>query len=287
MHFRCKVLGNATFGIPLRKEESVTRPKSKKSSRLGKEDLELLNQALNNVRELMKRWDERLTLGSLKMRERFEAGNFRILLSFGDVYSGKRWIISFEPIVPIESLTFTENVGANSYQSSVFVDVVRFVKFPKRSVSAFIRLESIDELHSAWFNDSLYFSTRKGFVTMERFANRERYLSQNCFARIGIGNQGEVVHHVIEGATKVLQNIASDREHIEMNDREISEDKIALGKFRILLGNSNLSVGIPICLRSRFEFSEVLLGPFNLYADRDKSFFGAQWHAKNDSTFGS
>src|SRR5208337_4948876 len=100
---------------------------------------------------------------------------------------------------------------------------------------------------------------------MRRIANRERNLAQDRVARIGIGDQGEVVHHVIEGASKVMQNIASNSKHFEMNDREFSEVGFALGKFSILPGDSNTSVGIPVFLRIRFEFGEVLLGAFDLY----------------------
>jgi hypothetical protein len=249
-----------------------------KTSPLDKVGLESLDESLDKFRELMKRWNERLTFGSLKMDKRFEAGNLRILIPFREVHGFKRGIIVLEPVVPVESIAVAENVGTNCYQSPVLVDVVRFMKSPERIIPASVRLEFIDELHSSWFNESLYFSTSEGFITLERFANRERNLSQNCVACVGIGDQSKVVHHMVEGASEVLQNVPGNGKHIEVDDREFSEVRLALSKFRILLGDSNMSVGVPVSLRSRFEFSEVLFGPFDLYPDRDKSFFSAQRH---------
>lgn len=257
---------------------SAVRSKTYNSSTPGKKDLELLSQAGDKSRELMKRWDERLTLGNPKFPQRFEAGDLRFLLPFGDIHSGKRGIVVLEPVVAVETLTFTENVTADSYQSSVFVDVIRFVKSPKRVIPAFIRLELVDELHSSWFNESLYFSTSKGFISMKVFANRERNVPQILPARLRITHQCELVDHVVESTPKVLQDVASRGEHVKTDDREFSEVRQALGSFRILIADSNVSVGIPIGLRCRFEFGEVLFGPFNLYPDEDESFFCAQRH---------
>jgi hypothetical protein len=257
---------------------SAFRSRTHNSSTLSKKDLELLNQAGDKSRKLMKRWDERLTLGNLKFPQRFEAGDLRFLLPFGDIHSGKRGIVVFEPVVAVETLTFTENVTADSYQSSVFVDVIRFVKSPKRVIPAFVRLEPVDELHSSWFNESLYFSTSKGFLSMKVFANRERNVSQILPARLRTTYQCQLIDHVVESTPKVLQDIASRGEHVETDDREFSEVRQALGSFRILIADTNVSVGVPIGLRCRFEFGEVLFGPFDFYPDEDKSFFGAQRH---------
>jgi hypothetical protein len=259
-------------------------PRRHKSLRLCEKRSELLDQNFDEVRELMERWNERLTLSSLKLSHRFESGKLRILLPFGHIQSAKRGIIVFEPVVPIESLTFTENITAARYQSSVFVDVVKFVKSPKRVIPTFIRLEGVDELDGSWFNQALYFSTSTGFISMEVFANRERNVSQIFPAGLRVADQGEMVDHVIERAPKVVQNIASDRKHFETNDWEFYELRRALDKFRIVLRDTDMSVGVPIRLRGSFEFNEVLFGPFNLYPNKDESFFCAQRHGVNSNS---
>jgi hypothetical protein len=259
-------------------------PRRHKSLRLREKRRELLNQNFDEVRELMERWNERLTLGSLKLSQRFESGQLRILLPFRHIQSGKRGIIVFEPVVPVESLTFTENITAARYQSSVFVDVVKFVKSPKCVIPTFIRLEGVDELDSSWFNQALYFSTSAGFISMEVFANRERNVSQIFPASFRVADQGEMVDHVVERAPKIVQNIASDRKHFETNDWKFSKLRRELGNFRVILRDTDMSVGVPIRLRSSFEFNEVLFGPFNLYPHKDKSFFCAQRHGVNSNS---
>jgi hypothetical protein len=281
-----KVSGDAPLRTPFRRDITVVRPRSQKSSRFNKKDSEILDQAFNKFRKLDERWKERITLGSLKLHHRFESGDLRILLPFGEVKSGKRGIIVFEPVAPKESLAFTEDITPDSYQSSVFVNVVRFVKSPKRIIPAFVRLEAVDKLHCSWFNDSLYFSTSDGFVSLRVFANRERNICQVPHGSLGVADKRKLINHMIKGTAKVLKGVPSNGEHIKADNGEFSKVRGFLGKFRISLRANNMAVGVPIDLRFRFKFGEVLFGPFNLYPDEDKSFFSAQRHAQNGIMFG-
>lgn len=254
--------------------------RQKTQSRLSQKDIEVLNQALDKVRKLNQRWDKRLTFDSLKLQERFDSRELRILAPFGEASSGKRGLIVFEPVAPKESLTFTENITSDGYESSVFIYVVKFREQPERIVPAFIRLESINEMHSSWFNDSLYFSTCDGFISMNVFANRETGLSESLQASLRIANKSKLINGMVKRTPKVVQHISSNGKHLKTNNGQFHELRRSLGEFRVILGTDNLSVGVPVGLRQRFQFGEVLFGPFNLYPDSDKSFFGAQRHER-------
>jgi len=232
-----------------------------------------LNQGFDIVRDLKERWNQRFTIDNMRLNERFDRGELRLLLPFRSKHSGKRWLLSLEPVVAREAFAVTQDINADAQEFTMLVDIVRFMKSPKHIIPALVRLEAVDELDSAWFNDSLYFSALQGFVFLKTFANRELDFSKNILTGIKIENQYEMVSQMVEGTSQIVKDVTSNRQHVEMDDWEFSQLRRAYREARVLIGASHMSVGFPVSLGSIFEFGEVLFGPLDLYPNSDKSFF--------------
>jgi len=55
----------------------------------------------------------------------------------------------------------------------------------------------------------------------------------------------------------------------------------------VILGDDNVEALVPKSDEFALQVTEMLLGPFNFYANKNQSIFGSQGHIPNDTSFGS
>jgi hypothetical protein len=254
------------------------------SERLFKQRQELANQVIHEIYKLTERWEQRITLNNLRIVDRFLNFELHILLhirvkTFGSV---EMWgaCISNQKITghPVAN---QKVVASDTEMSSVFVDVVELVNAPQgvAVTPAFVWLKRINHFYRLW-PDALYFSSLLGFVSSGILRNRE-FDSTTRFDRRR-SNHGQLVCEMVERASKIMDNISSARNDINRQSESfvsgVAGHLESTPDWRIRLSDNNVSVIVPTRHNLRFEVCEVLLGPLDFYADKEKSAACIQGH---------
>ena len=169
------------------------------------ESNKLVDDAVHKMRQLMKKWDDRLTLDNLRISERYvkgaidlfihikvrsadpcDSGYFCAVLGHHDPAGGKiinhtRHVLKelsefrgdFEQLRKVGTTVGTPEPDPSkpeNEQEAVFVEIVKLMESPKVIVPTLVRLDSIDSVYSCRAH-SLYHSRRVGFVFGQRFAD--------------------------------------------------------------------------------------------------------------------
>src|SRR5229473_2739078 len=234
---------------------------------------EVADDVVHNLRQLMKRWEKRLTLDNVQFSRRFLASEIQILVHFrvSDHLddSVKEWIACFEPITAIETGSGKQAIVPDGDEGLVFVDVVKLMESPERVIPTLVRLERINGPH-CFRKHSLYFSSLHGFVYLEGLCDLER----NIHVRFSIDtpvsgkpNLSEVQCQMVQGTSEILNDVSCDRNDVEWEDRERREAQAALSSIRIIMGADDMHILTPNVSTFGLKLRQVLFGPFNLYPD--------------------
>jgi len=226
--------------------------------------LESRDQAFHISDELVKRWNERLTLDSPFMKERFERGGIHIILHVLLKGTGERWGLCFESS-RLQEKSLVKPLGdidcilPNRQNGPVLVDNVQFVDSPKNCVPAVVWFQAIDQFYRFW-PDALYFSCPHGFVSSFILRNRK---SHSCGGlRVGRSDRQSICQ-VIESTSEIVDYVASDGEHREIVDREIFSPVDYMSELRVLISETKIFALVPRSLQNFLEVTEILFGPFD------------------------
>jgi hypothetical protein len=84
----------------------------------------------------------------------------------------------------------------------------------------------------------------------------------------------EMKRQMVKGASEVMGNIASDSGDLGRVDVQWADIQEWLASLRLMIEANQLKGCFAKRLSSRFQFIEVLIGPFNFYADQSESVVG-------------
>jgi hypothetical protein len=254
---------------------------------------ESVHSRVNEIRQLMQKWNDRLTLDNLRLSERYLKDGLEIHISFRTCRSASDFCAIFQywndPAGtgrsraehgdlsggPPEGEVRRKNnvvrfLSVNGHeQSAVLVDVVKLVEFPEiASITTLVRLNSVHETYNLRAN-SLYHSSTVGFVFGRSLANGEVRSSGN----IPIGFD-QLPSQMVQTATQLAERFAS-------NNRELLGDVGAnfnvindLASIRILLSSETIRFGIAESAKPAFQVRDVLIGPFDFRPDASQSVSG-------------
>ena len=125
--------------------------------------LERRNDSCNKIRELMKRWDNRLTFEGLSLSKQYLEGRLKFLANL-DIFHGGNYAHCYVHVQRSKEFKFDKwfmgkfdrgtvlNVDAmeNRYQQLVFIHNVEVMNGTKRSVPSLVRLERANYLDDIW-----------------------------------------------------------------------------------------------------------------------------------------
>jgi len=124
------------------------------SSSLNEQRLEAKNQALNNIHQLMERWEKRITPRDLRLAERFADFELNLILHFSVEDSAEMRLacihhkrVELRSHRAIDPIRLESGVMVDGEQEPVLVGIIKFVESPEKVVSAAIRLESVDSFY--------------------------------------------------------------------------------------------------------------------------------------------
>jgi len=251
------------------------------------------DDAVNGIKHLMKRLDQRLTLNNLRLSERYFKSELHLLIHFriGGVNEefvacfqreqaisrsekniGHRDIIgvtkpSFTPSLHHYSMHMWPDIDApvsrsDSNQKAVFIDVVKLMETPKRIVPSAVWFDRVNCFYSVWPH-TRYFSSATGFVSRGVIEDRKVCLR----GRGTTANDNKIVGQMVEGAPKIVNQIPGDSGHSKGRLPNAEEIIDQFSSLRIMLGSDYIWVGHQERANFNLKITEVLFGPFNFYAD--------------------
>jgi len=239
------------------------------SCKLSEERSETRNDVADKLRQLMQRWEQSISPTNRRFNERFLAGEIHILLIFRDAETSEVWFVCLERYAP------NDHIVADGQNETVLIGIVQSPEQPESLIPALVRLERINGLNR-FPPRTLYTSTLSVFITIRGVGYREL----NVFPFFGGSfaernpNLNQMENEMIQGASQVMNHVSGDGRDFRRIDIQRADVQKWLASLRLRIEANQLKGCFAKRLDSRFQIIEVLLGPFNFYADQSQSVVG-------------
>lgn len=238
-----------------------------------------LDKALQEVRALRQRWDDRLTLKGLSLCKRYQNFGLELLADLEIVTSGQRYelcavvkcaapVMSSAPVhedVPFIALRLVDCVHqpgnitdiADWHQQAVLIQDVQVVDASQNLIPSTVRLERPDYVED-FGSGAVYMSLLDGrFKVFRRLAKRE----VNGIGLALIQNH-EINGEMVKGGPEVMDGVTDNRgEPIGESFAGVKHDGIAM---RITLHDSHVRLAFNELLEDCVQVRDMAIGPFNL-----------------------
>jgi hypothetical protein len=264
---------------------------------LAEQGREKLNESVNKLDELKKRWNERLTLDNLDLTERylkFELGvhvhlRYRVLAESGrdsvdfcaifqreralgrdnaDALCGRDLGEIDRGRIGVGIKNIGQSVGvdgvlmrhADGHQELVFVRDVELVEPPERVVLSLIRFGVLDEIHRS-LRRSIYFGGVAGFKSLGALEDWKSVL----FADGVTLGPNHLTDEQVEGGAEVVDTISGDGAPVERRLLGDFDPPDQISRIRLVITNGSVRLVVLEPLVPGLEVTEVMFGPFDLY----------------------
>ena len=252
---------------------------------------EQVDHVMNQVRQLMEKWKNRLTLDNLRLSERYLKGEIAIFI-FWDIRGANQpnnFCAVFEygecPVrLPAERSAKREmesnlrHIGSHidrrssdaadsassDKQEMMLVNNVKTVEFPEAPVPTVVRLERIDEAFRSRVH-SLYFSPITGFVFGSSIVDGEVCLIGRHLA-IGFN---QLPCQVIERTPQIVNSIPGNQSKTVWNGDSLFNPMDFLSSLSIMLDSESIRISVPVDIHRTFQITNVMIGPFDFRPNID------------------
>jgi len=228
------------------------------------------NDVADKMRQLMERWEQSISPTNRRLNERFTAGEIHVLIAFRDTKTGEVWFAC------LERYASDNHVFADGQNETMLIGVVESSEQPESLIPAFVRFERIYGLNR-FPPRTLYMSSLSGFITLKGIHYREL----NVFPFFGgsfterHSDHNQVKREMVESGSQVVNHVSGTGGNVGGVDVQRSEVHEWVASLRLRIEANQLKGCFAKRQDSRFEFVEVLLGPFNFYADQADSVVGS------------
>jgi hypothetical protein len=261
---------------PFKPVELIERGGSFRNSGRGFQEWpEARNDVADKLTQLMERWKDSISLTNRRLDERFLAREIHIAIRFRVANTGEEWFVCADRYAEPGK----DNVVSNWQDETVLVGIVEFVEQPERAVPVSVRFERIDSFYRLPLHTLYLSSSPVGFITVRAMRNRKLDHFPRLRPTLSLvdPNHDEVVSQMIEGTSQVMNCIPDESRDFGVIDDERAEMKEWISGFLISLAPNALSLKHTGVQKEIFQFSDVLIGPFNFYVDQAQSVVGRPW----------
>jgi hypothetical protein len=247
--------------------------------------LEHGNEVSDDAGQLIKSWNDRLTLNNLRLTERYSKGELRLLIYIRVPMSGQHpidlcavlqgeralregWARGFNsiehrlPDVREHASEIQDHISMSdphSKQQSMFVDVVKFVDEPESVIPTTVRIQTVDFIHGHLAH-ALYFSRVKEFVFRGVLSDGKRSPSGWSAAVC----EDQLIGQVVQRASQVVNNISDDGSPAERNLGVDPNVKYQVSGLRVFLSENGVGASFLKDSDPGIQIMDVLFGPFDL-----------------------
>lgn len=229
--------------------------------------MEARNDVADKLRKLMEGWEQSPTPEALRCADRFKAGEFHVLVRVNGIDGVEDGFFIVEHGGTVREVN--QACHPNGEKVSVLVKDVELMQSPQAIIPSLIRFEGIDSV-LGWPLNTLYFSSLFGWVTIWGMRNRKLNFISGFFPDLAViqSDNHQLVGKMVEGASQVVDGIPCGGGCIDGD----ALDGIGL-QFCVMVDPDRVSVE-RVGHRHGFQFADVLVGPFNFYADQSESVVG-------------
>jgi len=234
--------------------------------------LDCLHNARHELRQIMQRWDDRLTIENLSFAENYIEGRLSLIC---DIEVGvSRYHIQFSSLPnnkvnelkAITSLVFgtcpnKSGDRGDGDQQLMFVHDVEVVKCAQGVIPSLVRFYRIDDNVDDGTGRSLYFPAIDGFYKfVTRVPKVELRLPVGC-----VSSQGDdLVSHQVQGRAQVVNCIANNQGNFTGHLLSGLELQDIISTIRVSLDVKTIEVRLEKCQENALKLIDVLVGPFDL-----------------------
>jgi hypothetical protein len=251
---------------------------------------ELRDNAVNKLRNLMQKWEDRITPDNLRLGERYVKNEIDLIVHFaftGCSGHANDFIAVFQnakfgPGRPrnevIEKTSVSPRIGSGpignrdgmlygrTYEEvMVLVNNVKVMDKPKETVPGLptlVRFGCPDEFYGVRM-DALYFTRKVGFATGRALCKGELM----ALLRLPTVNLNKLPDQMVQGGSKVMYGVADDTGNIVQVMPKHFDPEDFVSRLRILIHNETISVGIAEGGLNSFKITDVAFGPFDFRPD--------------------
>jgi hypothetical protein len=235
-----------------------------------------LDNAADAIRDLNKRFQNRLTLDNPRFVDHYLEGELLILVRFRIGKIDKDFIACFQREKNIggcnknfrEHLRYTgrqanpDESRSDRNNQAVFVDIVKAMEDPEISPpTSLVWFERANRIDSV-LPHALYFSWKSGFEFFGRRGDQK-----TCLVPVSIGtssaNQVQLLSQVVQRTSQVIEDIPSDSREASWNGFGACDVIDQLSRIRIALGCDFVGLGVEKGADCRIEVIDMFVGPFN------------------------
>jgi hypothetical protein len=242
-----------------------------------------IDNALRELDELEKCWNNRLSFDNLRLAERYLKGELDIIITFRTASGDQFRAVFHKSGIPagdfdyhsVDSPQDLDGRDTNPRRDDMgvlvgYVEIVNGTKTgahalcPMMAVSL-IGLEPSDEF-TYFGSGTLYFFTQRGFEFLQRSPDRKpisaAYLRTltNCFA-----------HDVVKGGTKIVDAVTDHQGEFNWNWLKDARPEDAICSIRPIVSHNSIRIATPEIANGGLELKEVAFGPFDLGTRPGKS----------------
>ena len=243
------------------------------------------NDTVNKLAQLLKDFDQRMTLDNLRLSQRYIEGELRLIMHIR--LALEDYVTVFERIAntawhpeTANASYSPDNVIGNlkarrlkadkgDEQSMVLVGNVQFMDRPEQFIPTLVRLDSVDGIYGT-LPHALYSSASLSLILRGQLPEREGRLLGRCITC----NENKLIRKMIKRTSKVVDNVTDSQSDFNRHLLKIRYAMQGLTRLRILLNVDSIRFGFAVDepVPNDFQVTEVLFGPFAFYPDKSKSF---------------
>lgn len=232
---------------------------------------ESLNHDLNRGYRLLQRWNKSFSAENPRIDDRLIDSEFHVLIRFRLEKAVEEFVALFEPVQARMVRPREEAVLADRDEETMLVNVIRLMEKPEPILPTLVRFETVDMTNRYGMNEALYLSASLGYVVRKVPPYREPKSGRFAKVNVGMSDFSKLVDNMVEGTSKVLEDIPGDRENLERRRLQRCEISRLLPGLLIEVGSNYCRVFTPEFLRPRLKIIEMMLGPIGLHPDTENA----------------
>jgi hypothetical protein len=248
---------------------------------------EYVDEAFDEIDELMQRWHNRLSVKNLTLAERYLKGELEFgivfVLGVGPATVGPEYVAVFERKFPVDGpgpchdrarkmirpgtphvKRYSEHLVRGGYrdEQSMFVGDVETVQTVQGIVPSTVRLQSIEEF------ERIRLGASQIAVPHGRVGREARTYWESCFARCRpsvINDKG--MREVVEGRPQIVGDVPDRRAPFLRNGHVDPKAVEFVTRFRCSIDHDGIRMQSFMRPNGRFELRKMFFGPVDLYTD--------------------
>lgn len=228
----------------------------------------VLDNAIHNCDQVMKRWEQRFRLSCPDFANRFQSGLQNVIVHLRSSPDPKEiHVVEYIKEASPGSLLarpVAHHMSSNIQNQPVLTNVVELVQETKSFVTASVRLYAFDEFYSIRMNQ-MFYSLQSGFGTGSAIREREVDSSEDTLRRTRSVCHDKLISEVVKGSDQVTDDVSSRAQCIEGDMKYMDKARLMLEGLDLTLSARSITVKL---IERRFHVSQILFGPLDLGVDQ-------------------